>query len=209
MCLYNILELHPTLKNHWHNVLKNHPFTLLSLINHSILKCKSSKWISKYDFWTLEITVWKHNITDSQFLYWPNADNLYQRINTDTSQLPKQQMIQLSMNGPNTNWKVFEKFSTAINPIKSLIVRASLCLSPDHILNRKFSVLTFEQLVDKIFRLKYISSIEADAAKLEFPSFIHVQKSCEKFGKFNKFNDSLDLFLGEFILPKKDEFKNF
>ena len=100
------------------------------------------------------------------------------------------------MNGPNTNWKVFEKFSTAINPIKSLIVRASLRLSPDHILNRKFSVLTFEQLVDKIFRLKYISSIEADAAKLEFPSFIHVQKSCEKFGKFNKFNDSLDLFLG-------------
>ena len=32
---------------------------------------------------------------------------------------------------------------------------------------------------------------------------------CEKFSKFNKFNDSLDLFLGEFILPKKDEFKNF
>ena len=95
-------------------------------------------------------------------------------------------------------------------PIKSLIVRASLCLSPDHILNRKFSVPTFEQLVDKIFKLKYISSVEADAAKLEFPSFIiHVQKSCEKFGKFNKFNDSLDLFLGEFVLPKKDEFKNF
>ena len=114
------------------------------------------------------------------------------------------------MDGPNTNWKVFEKFSTAINPIKSLIVRASLCLSPDHILNRKFTVPTFEELVDKIFRLKYISSIEADAAKLEFPSFIiHVQKSCKKIGKFNKFNDSLDLFLGEFILPKKDEFKNF
>ena len=95
-------------------------------------------------------------------------------------------------------------------PIKSLIVRASLCLSPDHILNKKFSVPTFEQLVDKIFKLKYISSVEADAAKLEFPSFIiHLQKSCEKFGKSNKFNDSLDLFLGEFVLPKKDEFKNF
>ena len=40
-------------------------------------------------------------------------------------------------------------------PIKSLIVRASLCLSPDHILNRKFSVSTFEQLVDKIFKLIY------------------------------------------------------
>ena len=95
-------------------------------------------------------------------------------------------------------------------PIKSLIVRASLCLSPDHIVNRKFSVPTFKQLVDKIFKLKYISSVETHAAKLEFPSFIiHVQKSCEKFGKFNKFNDSLDLFLGQFVLPKKDEFKNF
>ena len=95
-------------------------------------------------------------------------------------------------------------------PIKSLIALASLCLSPDHILNRKFSVPTFEQLVDKIFKLKYISSVEADAAKLEFPSFIiHVQKPCEKFGKFSKFNDSLDLFLGKFVLPKKDEFKNF
>ena len=57
-------------------------------------------------------------------------------------------------------------------PIKSLIVCASLCLSPDHILNRKFSVPTFDQLVDKIFKLKYSSSVEADAAKLEFPSFI-------------------------------------
>ena len=85
-----------------------------------------------------------------------------------------------------------------------------MCLSPDHILNRKFSVPTFEQLVDKIFKLKYISSVEADAAKLEFPSFIiHVQKSCEKFSKFNQFNNSLDLFLGKFVLPKKDEFKNF
>ena len=64
-------------------------------------------------------------------------------------------------------------------PIKSLIVGGSLCLSPGHILNKKFSVPTFEQLADKIFKLKYISSVEADAAKLEFPSFIiHVQKSC-------------------------------
>ena len=61
-------------------------------------------------------------------------------------------------------------------PIKSLIVHDSSCLSPDHILNRTFSVLTFEQLVDKIFKLKYIYSVEADAAKLEFPSvIIHVQ----------------------------------
>ena len=47
------------------------------------------------------------------FLYRPNADKLYQCINTDTSQLPKQQMIQLPVDGPNTNWKVFEKFNTA------------------------------------------------------------------------------------------------
>ena len=38
-------------------------------------------------------------------------------------------------------------------PIKSLIVHDSLCLSPDYILNRKFSVPTFEELVDKIFKL--------------------------------------------------------
>ena len=56
------MELHPTLTNHWHNKIKNHPFTLLSLMNDSILKCKSSKWISKYDFRTIKITVWKHDI---------------------------------------------------------------------------------------------------------------------------------------------------
>ena len=77
-------------------------------------------------------------------------------------------------------------------------------LSSDHILSRKFSVPTFEQLIDKIFKLKYISIVEADAAKIEFPSFIiHVQKSCEKFGKFNKFNNSLDLFLGELFFQRK------
>ena len=56
------MELHPTLKNLWHNVLKNHPLLNSPLMNHLILKCKSSKWISKYDFRTLKITVWKHII---------------------------------------------------------------------------------------------------------------------------------------------------
>ena len=37
----------------------------------------------------------------------------YQCINTGTIQLSKQQMVQLSMDGPNINWKVFEKFNTA------------------------------------------------------------------------------------------------
>ena len=82
-------------------------------MNLSILKCKRGKWISKYDFGTLKNHCVKTRYYDSQFLYQPNADNLYQCINTGTSQLSKQQMIQLSMNGPNANWKVFEKFNTA------------------------------------------------------------------------------------------------
>ena len=52
-------------------------------------------------FWDTQNHCVKTQYYDSQFLYRPNADNLYQCINTGISQLPKQQMIQLSMDGPN------------------------------------------------------------------------------------------------------------
>ena len=104
---------------------------------------------------------------------------------------------------------VIEKLKEQL-PITSLIVRASSCLSPENLLNQELSILNFERLVDKIYKLKYISATEADAAKLEFQSFIvYAKKSCEKFEKFNKFHDRLDLFHGQFVIPKKDEYKNF
>ena len=63
-------------------------------------------------FWDTQNHCVKTRYYDSRFLYRPNAVNFYQCINTGTRQLPKQQMIQLSMDGPNTNWKVLEKFNT-------------------------------------------------------------------------------------------------
>ena len=117
-CVYIInFWIAPYFKELLTQCIKDHSFTLLSLMNHSILKCKSSQWISKYDFGTLKITVWKHDTTIFNFItdltLITNVLLYYQCINTGTIQLSKQQMVQLSMDGPNINWKVLEKFNTA------------------------------------------------------------------------------------------------
>ena len=50
---------------------------------------------------------------DSKFMYRANQDNLCQLITRSTEGLPKTNMNQLSVDGPNTNWAVLEKFIAA------------------------------------------------------------------------------------------------
>jgi hypothetical protein len=45
---------------------------------------------------------------DSKFLKRPNAENLTGELNDALAKLPVKNMTQLSMDGPNTNWKVLE-----------------------------------------------------------------------------------------------------
>ena len=50
----------------------------------------------------------KTNYLDSRFVFRPNADNLHDELHNALQSLPEKNMLQLSMDGPNTNWKVFE-----------------------------------------------------------------------------------------------------
>ena len=48
---------------------------------------------------------------DSHFLRRPNADNIVTKLQQSLQKLVPGKMIQLSMDGPATNWSVFEKMS--------------------------------------------------------------------------------------------------
>ena len=96
--------------------IKESPFCC-NLFNDSLnSKMQEQQMDIQIRFWDNQNHCVKTRYYNSQFLYRLNADNLYQCINNDTSQLPKQQMMQLSMDDPNTSWEVFEKFNTAREP---------------------------------------------------------------------------------------------
>ena len=46
---------------------------------------------------------------DSQFLHRPNADELFQSLLLSSQKLNPDKFLQLTMDGPNVNWKVLEK----------------------------------------------------------------------------------------------------
>ena len=48
---------------------------------------------------------------DSHFCRRPNVDNIVKKLQQSLQKLVVEKMIQLSMNGPATNWPVFEKMS--------------------------------------------------------------------------------------------------
>ena len=64
-------------------------------------------------FWDSENSFFKTRYFGSQFMYRANQDDLYQSIARTIGGLPKTNMNQHSMDGPNTNWAVLEKFVAA------------------------------------------------------------------------------------------------
>ena len=48
---------------------------------------------------------------DSQFLRRPNAENLVEKLKVSLKQLDTRKCLQLSMDGPNTNWLVLEMWN--------------------------------------------------------------------------------------------------
>ena len=59
-------------------------------------------------YWDNEKGLVKTNYLDSRFVFRPNADNLHDELDNALQSLHEKNMLQLSMDGPNTNWKVFE-----------------------------------------------------------------------------------------------------
>ena len=55
-------------------------------------------------YWDNEACISKTPYLDSQFVLRPNAENLFASLNNGTECLQDEKMIQLSMDGPSTNW---------------------------------------------------------------------------------------------------------
>ena len=96
-------------------------------------------------------------------------------------------------------------------PIKVSIGQNWTCISPKNKLHDpEASLLKFENIVDKLFSHKRMSSSEVDRARQQYESFLNgtVSKNREKFEGFNSNNSRIDTFLAEFLARNK-EFKWF
>ena len=58
-------------------------------------------------YWDDEEGLAKVNYFTSRFFEWPNAENIYHELHTALKLVVEQKVMQLSMDGPRTNWKVF------------------------------------------------------------------------------------------------------
>ena len=59
-------------------------------------------------YWDNEKGLVKTNYLDSRFVFRSNADNFHDELHNALQSLPEKNMLQLSMDRPNTNWKAFE-----------------------------------------------------------------------------------------------------
>ena len=88
--------------------VKDLPFFAASF-NESLNKIYQDEQINVHiRYWDNEKGLLKTNYLYSRFVFRPNADNLHDELHNALQFLPEKNMLQLSMDGPNTNWKVFE-----------------------------------------------------------------------------------------------------
>ena len=91
------------------------------------------------------------------------------------------------------------------------MVRCSLCISPKNMLHDpEASWLKFENIVDKLFSHKRMSSSDVDTSKQQYDSFLNgtVPKNWRKFESFDWNNSHTDTFLAVF-LARNEDFKWF
>ena len=60
-------------------------------------------------YWDNAISLAKTRYLDSQFVLRPNVNNLFVALQAGINVLPTSNLIQLSMDGPSTNWAVLKK----------------------------------------------------------------------------------------------------
>ena len=79
------------------------------LLDESLNYCLQDEQLDvQIRFWDKETILVQTRYFDSQFFKRPNADNLFSEMLSSTSSLSEKNMLVLSMDGPNTNWSVFE-----------------------------------------------------------------------------------------------------
>ena len=87
-------------------------------------------------------------------------------------------------------------------PLKYSIVRNASSLSPNEMVqNKEISTLKFKALAERLSKLKWLSTDEADDAKQQYDEFVGSEcvKFREKFESFNELSDSVDKFLGVYL----------
>ena len=100
--------LAPFLKMNLIKSIKDLPFFAASFVE-SLNRIYQDKQMDVHiHYWNNEKGLVKTNYLDSRFVLRPNADNLHDELHNALQSLPEKNMLQLSMDGPNTNWKVFE-----------------------------------------------------------------------------------------------------
>ena len=62
-------------------------------------------------YWDDEIGITQVNYFTSRFFEHRNVENIHQELQAAIKPTCKQKIIQLSMDGPNTNWKEFDRIS--------------------------------------------------------------------------------------------------
>ena len=77
---------------------------------------------------------------------------------------------------------------------------------------KKLSKMKFQGLVERLCKLKWLTTDEADDAKQQFDAFMDIEcpKHREKFASFDKLSDAADVFLSKFLhkIPKYKVFWN-
>ena len=109
---YVVYGLGPYFKEELLQSIRASPyFSLLfdESLNHDLQKEQMDVQVR---FWNEAAGEVQTRYLDSRFFNRPNADNITGEILKVLELLPAAKMIMLSMDGPNTNWKVFENMKT-------------------------------------------------------------------------------------------------
>ena len=85
---------------------------------HTIFSCSFDKSLNRISLdeqmgtyvpcWGDENSMVKTKYLDTQFLMRPSADNRHGELPAALGDIPEQKMLQISMDGPKMNWRVFE-----------------------------------------------------------------------------------------------------
>lgn len=110
---YITFGIAPYFKNLLLRDIKDSPF-------YSVLFDESLNKIFQEEQMDIQIRFWNNSSNlactrylDSQYLHRPNADNLVKALNDSLVNLDTTRMIHLSMDGPNTNWKVLKSIQNS------------------------------------------------------------------------------------------------
>lgn len=105
--------------------IKLSPFYSLSFDESMNRVLQSEQMDIQIRHWDSSTAIAKTRYYDSQFVLRPNAENLFESIKAGIKDLPDQKFIQLSMDGPSTNWAILRKLTdyrqkTEVPPVEDI-----------------------------------------------------------------------------------------